>query len=417
MARLPAEDVLNSEEAKTWVSESTQAPRHVPLVAHIIYRLDVGGLENGLVNIINGIPEKCYRHVLICLTEYTDFRLRIKRQDVQFFALKKGEGKGLGVYVKLWRLLRKLHPDIAHTRNLAGVDCAVIAAFAGVPHRVHGEHGKDMLEIHGDNRKYNLLRRLCKPFVHTYIAVSHNLSVWLRDRIGVPERKITQIYNGVDIGRFYPAHLSRAPLPIADFASSSTIVIGTVGRLAAVKDPVTLVRAFIRLLELVPAARKELRLVLVGDGSLRPRIETLLDSANATDIVWLAGKRDDVPELLRGFDIFVLPSLTEGISNTILEAMATALPVVATKVGGTPELVIEGVTGTLVPPSDVDAMAHTLKMYIEQPDLRHKHGRAGRVRVEREFDIARMVSRYQSVYDALVMSRTRGKSSYNNEGE
>lgn len=386
-------------------------------MAHIIYRLDIGGLENGLVNVINGIPEDCYRHVLICLTEYTNFRLRIKRRNVQYFALNKREGKDPGVYVRLWRLLRKLRPDIAHTRNLAGVDSVLIAALAGVPHRVHGEHGKDMLEIHGDNRKYNLLRRLCKPFVHTYIPVSHNLAVWLRDRIGVPKDKIIQIYNGVDVDRFCPARFGRAPLPIADFVSSSTVVIGTVGRLTAVKDPLTLVRAFVRLLESVPTARKRLRLVVVGDGPLRVDIETLLESANATDIVWLAGKRDDIPELLRGFDIFALPSLTEGISNTLLEAMATALPVVATKVGGTPELVIEGVTGTLVPAADVDALAHALRIYVEQPDLRRKHGRAGRERAECEFDIGRMVRNYQTVYDALMMSSHGRKSSYKNKGE
>jgi sugar transferase (PEP-CTERM/EpsH1 system associated) len=264
-----------------------------------------------------------------------------------------------------------------------------------------------MLELEGNNRKYNFLRRLCRPFVDSYIPLSLDLALWLRNMIGVSERKIVQIYNGVDIGRFRPARKGRNPSPLSGLNKEDTIVIGTVGRLALVKDPLTLVRAFLRLLECLPDAKGRLRLAMIGDGPLRGQIEELLVTAGATDSVWLAGARDDVPKLLRGFDIFVLPSLAEGISNTILEAMATGLPIVATRVGGTPELVIEGVTGTLVPPADVGAMAQALRMYIERPDLRYEHGRAARKRAEREFDVAKMVHSYQSVYDTLVAPERR----------
>jgi sugar transferase (PEP-CTERM/EpsH1 system associated) len=376
----------------------------VPLVAHIIHRLDIGGLENGLVNIINRMPANRYRHAIICLTTFSDFRLRIERSDVGVFALGKRDGKDPLCYFRLWRLLRRLRPDIVHTRNLPTLDAILVAVAAGVPNRVHGEHGRDMLELQGSNRKYNFLRRLCRPFVDSYIPLSRDLEFWLQNTIAVPKRKIVQIYNGVDIETFRPARKGRDPLPLAGLNREDTVVIGTVGRLAPVKDPVTLVRAFLRLLEYIPDAKRRLRLAMVGDGPLRAQIEDLLVTAGATDKVWLAGARDDVSALLRGLDIFVLPSLAEGISNTILEAMATGLPVVATRVGGTPDLVIEGVTGTIVPPADVAAMADALKMYIERPDLRHKRGRAGRERVEREFDMAKMVRSYQSVYDALLTS-------------
>jgi sugar transferase (PEP-CTERM/EpsH1 system associated) len=226
--------------------------------------------------------------------------------------------------------------------------------------------------------------------------------MWLRDEIGVPQRKIVQIYNGVDTRQFHPVRVSRAPLLIADFAPPGTIVIGSVGRLAAVKDPTTLVYAFLQLLELVPDGRKRLRLVLVGDGPLRPTVDRLLKDAEVQDIAWLAGSREDIPKLLRGFDVFVLPSIAEGISNTVLEAMATGLPVVATRVGGTPELVIDGLTGLLVSPADPLALALALKVYVEQPGLRRNHGRAGRERAEREFGLATMMCAYQGVYDALL---------------
>jgi sugar transferase (PEP-CTERM/EpsH1 system associated) len=387
------------------MAKPTSVPRHIPLVAHIIYRLDIGGLENGLVNIINGLPEDRYRHAIICLTEYSNFRFRIRRPDVTTLPLQKREGKDIAIYAKLWRLLRKLRPDIVHTRNLPTVDSLLIAAIAGVPYRIHGEHGRDMFELHGQNRKYNMLRLLCRPFVHRYISVSRDLAMWLREEVGVPERKIVQIYNGVDTRRFSPRASDRMPLPVADFAPLGTIVIGNIGRMAPVKDPLTLVRAFLHLLEMTPDGRQRLRLVLVGDGVLRTEIEALVRQEQAINMVWLAGARDDVPQLLRGFDIFALPSLAEGISNTILEAMASGLPVVATRVGGTPEIIVDGVTGMLVPSADPTAMARALSSYIEKPGLMKCHGRAGRERVERVFSIERMVQQYEATYEELLARR------------
>jgi sugar transferase (PEP-CTERM/EpsH1 system associated) len=379
-------------------------PDRVPLVAHVIYRLDVGGLENGLVNIVNRMPADRYRHVVICLTQYTHFRSRIHRADVHVFALHKRKGKDFMNYIRLWQVLRQLRPDILHTRNLPTVDSVLIGVLAGVRCRVHSEHGRDMLELDGNNRKYNFLRRVCRPFVHTYIPLSHELAKWLRDKIGVRNDKIEQIYNGVDTQCFYPTGGERETLP-AGFAPVGTFVIGSVGRLVPIKDPLTLVCAFIHLLDVVPDGRKRLRLVLVGDGPLRQQLERALTDANATANAWLAHTRDDVPRLLRGLDIFALSSLSEGISNTILEAMATGLPVVATGAGGTPELIIDGVTGTLVRPGDPLAMAEVLHKYIDQPALIRRQGRAARERVEQEFDVDLMVRRYQAVYDKLLNMR------------
>ncbi len=380
-----------------------------PLVAHILYRLDIGGLENGLVNLINAIPAERYRHAVISLTEYTDFRFRIRRQDVEYYALHKRPGKDPGAYVQLWRLLRRLQPQIVHTRNLPALDCLIPAALAGVRCRVHGEHGRDMLELDGKNWKYNLLRRALRPLVQRYIPLSHDLENWLQHRIGVTPDKISRIYNGVDTQLFHPAPV-REPLPHAAFALPGTVVVGTVGRMQAVKDQLTLVRAFLRLLKSEPSARNILRLVLVGDGPLRHQAAAMLAAEDANELAWLAGTRDDVPRLLRGLDVFVLPSLAEGISNTILEAMACGLPVVATRVGGNPELVIEGKTGMLVPAADPVALADALANYLRNPGLAKQHGAAGRERVVREFSLNAMVQRYVSVYDEVLVHEQRSKN-------
>jgi len=381
------------------------SPHAPPLVAHVIYRLDVGGMENGIVNLLNAMPMTRYRHAIICLTEYTDFRFRIRRSDVDCYALHKRPGKDLAVYWRLWRLLRRLRPQIVHTRNLPALLALPVAALAGVPIRVHGEHGREITDIDGMRLKYKLLRRTLRPLAQRYIALSRDLEGWLHSGIGISDGKLVRIYNGVDIERFRPADGRRAPLPRAGFAGNDDIVIGTVGRMQTVKDQLTLTRAFLRLLELAPDQKARLRLVLVGDGPLQAHCREIVAASGAQSLCWFAGTRHDVVDVLQGYDIFVLPSLAEGISNTVLEAMATALPVVATRVGGNPELVADGTTGIMVPASDPEAMAHALLAYVRDPNMRRRHGLAGRARIEREFALHAMVSGYLGVYDELLRAR------------
>lgn len=378
----------------------------LPLVAHVIHRLDVGGLENGLVNIINHMPEGRYRHVIICMTDYNPaFRERIRQSNVECYELHKREGKDPGIYFRLWRLFRHLRPVIVHTRNLSALEAQLPAVLAGVRCRVQGEHGRDIHDIDGRNRKYNLLRRVFRPLVDRYIPLSRDLEQWLRSSVGVADNKIVTICNGVNSELFHPASAGREALPVEGFAGMDSIVIGTVGRMQTVKDQLTLVRAFVLLLERLPELRSRLRLVLIGDGPLRAQAQTMLQQANALDVCWLPGSRDDMPALLRGMDIFVLPSLAEGISNTILEAMASGLPVIATHVGGNPELVVEGQTGTLVPPANPDVMADALQRYIKDAVMRHQHGMQGRQRIEQEFNLDTMVQRYLSVYDDAIRQK------------
>jgi len=380
-----------------------------PLIAHLIYRLDVGGLENGLVNLINRLPQ--YHHAVICMTDYTAFSRRIRHEAVSLHALHKREGHDLGVYFRLWRLLRALRPDIVHTRNLAALEAQAPAWLAGVRGRVHGEHGWDVHDLDGSNARYRWLRRVFRPIVQRYIPLSRELEHYLRDTIRVDGDRITQIYNGVDTERFHPAAAGPEPLSVPGFAPPEAVIIGSVGRMQAVKDPLNLVRAFLRLLREMPAAWQRLRLVMIGDGPLRREAGALLEAEGARGLVWLPGARDDIPALLRAMDVFVLPSRAEGISNTILEAMATALPVVATDVGGNGELIEEGRTGVLVPSADPAALALAIGRYLNDPALRREHGHAGRARVERSFSLDTMVAAYVAVYESLLKAggvRKRG---------
>jgi len=373
-----------------------------PLIAHVIYHLAVGGLENGLVNIINRMPRGDYRHVIICLTDYTEFRNRITTPGVEVYSLHKRPGKDYRIYIDLWKLFRRLKPDIVHTRNLSTLEAQLPSFLAGVPYRIHGEHGRDIHDLDGTSKKYQLLRRLFRLFVHQYVTVSDELLQYLHEYTGVPGTKLNPICNGVDTIRFRPALSPEVGALPDKHIGPDKIIIGTVGRMETVKDQQNLAHAFIHLLKEHPEYRKHLRLAMIGDGALRDPVRSLLDGAGLSEIAWLPGDREDVPELLQSMDIFVLPSLAEGISNTILEAMASGLPVVATDVGGNSELVEPDKTGFLVPRSNPVALAHAIKHYIDDPDLRRLHGERARRRCEDEFSIDTMVLRYQEVYDALL---------------
>jgi sugar transferase (PEP-CTERM/EpsH1 system associated) len=377
-----------------------------PLIAHVVHRLAVGGLENGVVNLVNRMPEGAWRHAIVALTDVDrDFSARVRRDDVTFVALHKPPGHLFGLYPALFRIFRELRPAIVHTRNLAALEATVPAWAAGVPVRIHGEHGWGATDPDGSRHRYRLVRRLYRPFVHRYVALSEHLASYLRERVGVPAERVERICNGVDTARFAPPAGARAAIAGCAFTGPDLWLVGTVGRMDAVKDQASLARAFVRALALDPAAARRLRLVMVGDGPLRPEVEAILSAAGRRELAWLPGERSDVPEVLRGLDCFVLPSLAEGISNTILEAMATRLPVVATRVGGNAELVEDRLTGRLVPSADSEALARAILDYFHEPATARRHGGAGRSLVERRFSLDRMVADYARLYEAALSGR------------
>ncbi|MDE2146261.1 MAG: TIGR03088 family PEP-CTERM/XrtA system glycosyltransferase [Burkholderiales bacterium] len=377
-------------------------------VLHLVYRFDTGGLENGVVNLIEQMPVQAFRHTVVALTEVAPaFARRIRRPDVEFVSLHKPPGHGARLYPRLVRLLRERRPDIVHTRNLAALECQVPAWWAGVPVRIHGEHGRDVEDLDGTSRRHQWMRRAYRPFVHRYVALSRDLAGYLEQRVGVPRRRIAQIYNGVDAQRFSPAAGGRAPIAGCPFADPALWLVGTVGRMQAVKAQTLLARAFVRALQQAPALRERLRLVMVGDGPLRAEARALLEAAGVADLAWLPGERADVPDVMRGLDAYVLPSLAEGISNTILEAMACGLPVLATEVGGNAELVQAGVTGRLVAAGDAAALARGLLDLAGDRAASAAMGRAGRQRVLRSFSLPAMVASYQGLYDELLADRSK----------
>jgi sugar transferase (PEP-CTERM/EpsH1 system associated) len=376
--------------------------KQAPLVVHLIYRLDIGGLETLLVDAINRMPAHKYRHAVVCLTDYTEFAQRITRPGVELVALHKPPGLELGTHKSLFKLLRQMRPEVLHTYNLGTIEYHATALLAGVPVRVHAEHGRDASDPHGVNRKHNLLRRLLVPAIDRYVPVSRDLERWLRGVVGIPQAKVQLIDNGVDTERFHPATGAAAE----PWNAPGVFVIGTVGRLQDVKDQACLIDAFVLLRAMLPEQRDRLRLVLVGDGPLRERLAQKIAGAGLQDCAWLPGPRSDVDVVMRSFSLFALSSIAEGTPVTMLEAMASGLPVVSTAVGGIPDLVADGASGALVPAGDPQRLAEALAAYVLDAERTRRHGAAGRARIEQQYSVAAMLSAYVDLYDGLRKSKT-----------
>ena len=369
------------------------------LICHIINRLAIGGLENGVVNLINNLPAEKYRHAIVCVTQSSDFRNRIGRADVSVFEIDKRPGKDFPAYARMRRILKSITPQIVHTRNLPALDMLAPAWAAGVRRFVHSEHGLDKLELDGKNFRYNALRRTSRLVVDRYVTVSNDLKIWLHERAGIPESRIERIYNGVDTDRFKPEGAAMQ-LP-ADFVPPGALVVGAVGRFDHVKNQTALVAAVAQILTNDPKLRARLRLVLVGDGELRNDMEAMVTDAGIREAVWFAGFRSDMAEIYRAVDLFVLPSLREGISNTLLEAMASGRPAIATRVGGNPEVLPDGKAGHLVEPTP-QAIAETILHYLDDPASARVHGAYGRAHVLNQFSLRSMVSQYDRIYSSLI---------------
>lgn len=371
-------------------------------IAHVLYGFVTGGLENGIVNIINHLPEDQYTHSIISIDAHDpEFAKRIKTQNYQLYDLNKGPSH-FAWYFDIWKLLRKIKPDVCHSRNLSAIEAQFPATFAGIKYRIHGEHGWDVFDVGGTNVKYQKLRKAFKPFINRYVALSVEAQDYLLNKIAVKKDKIVRICNGVDIKRFNPSN--EKPSFDSFVIEHDDIVFGTVGRLAQVKNQGFLLDAFIQLVEQNPQQADQLKLVIIGDGILMPELKEKVRQFNLEGQVYLPGKRSDVANCLTRLSVFVLPSLAEGISNTLLEAMASGVPYIATNVGGNGDLIYpEHAHSHLVAVGDVPALANAMQLYVDNKELIEQHGKEVRRHCVDNFSIENMVGKYHDLYQSAYV--------------
>lgn len=367
-------------------------------VVHVVYGFGVGGLENVIVQLINRLPVERFEHVVLSLTTISDFRQRVRPSGVRFIELNKPPGHAIALYPRIYRLLRELKPHVVHSCNLAALEISPLAWLARVPLRIHAEHGWDSHDPKGENPRYRRLRRIYQPFLSHTVAVSRDLDDYLARQVGVAPDRHSFIPNGVDTSVFAPASGRTEQVEDCPFSPPQHWLIGTVGRLQTVKNQPLLARAFVRLLSEHPELAARARLVIVGEGPLRAEVEAVLANAGLGHLAWLPGARNDVAHIMRLLGCFVLPSLAEGTSCTLQEAMASALPVVATAVGGTPELIKDGRTGLLVPADDEASLAQAIWRCCADPAWALGLGLAARTEALAHHGIDTMVARYERLF-------------------
>jgi sugar transferase (PEP-CTERM/EpsH1 system associated) len=375
-------------------------------VLHVLLSLEPGGLENGVVNVINGLDPARFESSVCCLKHAGEFAQRIADPSVRVHEMGWRGGNDLRMPLRLARLFRDSGADIVHTRNAESFFYGFAGAkLARVPALVHSEHGRTF----DDRRARFAVQRLMTRFTDAVFAVSGQLKADLVRHVGIPASAIEVLHNGVDLGRFAggrgavngaasAAEAERDALRREWHVERGDIVIGSVGRLAAVKNYALLLGAFAR----AGLGARRAHLVLAGDGPERSALAALAVSLGITAHVHLLGHRDDVNRLLPAFDLFVLPSLSEGMSNTLLEAMAAGVPPVASNVGGNGEIVRAGVDGRLFRSGDESALARELDVLCRNPALRAALGEAARARVQSAFDIRAMVDRYEQLYERVA---------------
>lgn len=301
--------------------------------------------------------------------------------------------------LRLVQIMRRLRPHIVHTRNWGALEAVLAARFAGVPAAVHSEHGYDMHSLRGLPLRRRLIRRGLYSLTDVVFTVSKELRQFHALQVNIPPARIRVVYNGVDTERFAFRNESRAAVRAQLGINPETVVVGSVGRMVPIKDyPLTLCGVS-RLMQ----RGHDLRMLLVGAGPEVVALQQLVrDSAQLNGRVHFCGFSDRIPELLSAMDVFVQASQAEGMSNTLLEAMATGLPVLATRVGGNPEVIADGQTGYLFPSGDCPALLRHLEPLVSSAPLRHQLGEAGRRRALQEFSLALMLDKYRSLYRELA---------------
>lgn len=367
------------------------------IIVHLLYRFEFGGMQSLLAECICRKMDARARHVVICLADY-DLAATNVLVDVELITLNRHIHGALHAHRKLFEVLRRLQPTVLHTYNIGTIEYIFTGALAGVQRRIHAEHGRGMHERLGNNKKYNLLRWVMAPLISTFVTVSDDMTTWLVETVGIPKRKVMLIRNGIDIARFHPAFL-QCQYQVIQKTRFTKFIIGTVGRLDAIKAQSDLVEAFIALRYRFRDTSIQLSLVIIGEGPMQHALEEQIRAAGIEDSVWMPGARSDIAEILRTLNVFVLPSISESTPITLLEAMATGIPVVATNVGGVPDLIGE-TCGTLVEPSNTAALANAIDDYIREPSVARRHADAAREFVVAKYNIEITAAAYDALYSA-----------------
>jgi sugar transferase (PEP-CTERM/EpsH1 system associated) len=367
-------------------------------VLHLITELSVGGAQSVLTCLLAGSDRQRYSPLVVALYNANGVAARqVRTLGVPVIDLGMNSKARLDAVWRLYRLLSQTRPTILHAWMIhSNLLARVVGRLAGVPIIVTSRRN-----VHIGGKGRELLKRATAWMDDRVIAVCEAARQAEIQRSGVSPDKVVTIHNGIDVRRFSAEKRSRHCVRNTFGVPHDALLIGAIGRLHAQKGFPYLLRATAELVTRMP----HVRLLVVGEGELRRLLGDQCQDLGLAETVTFAGLRTDVPQILSSLDLLVLPSLWEGMPNVVLEAMAAELPVVATTVGGTPEVVVDGETGILVPAADVEALARAIERLLSDCALRQRMGQAGRKRIEEHFTVAQMVRKTENLYEQLLVEK------------
>jgi sugar transferase (PEP-CTERM/EpsH1 system associated) len=361
-------------------------------IAHVVYKLDVGGLERVVINLMKNLPRDDYDASLYCLKEGGNLADELEDDGYRVHYMYKKDRVDYALFFKIAKLFKHERVEIVHCHNIGAVLYGSIgsklARAAGTVYTAHGTYSANRF---GKFRYSKFLP------VNKVVTVSGEARRAMLATGQVGPNDVSTLPNGIDTDLFnvdVDTHDIKHQIGIP----GGVPVFGIVARLSPEKQHNVLLDA----MALLGGAAAASVLVVVGDGPIRSQLETHAVEAGIADRVFFLGERRDVPRLLKIFDVFVLSSRFEGLSLTLLEAMAAGLPIVATDVGGNAEVVVDGKTGLIVEQGVAGALASAMEKIGTNPNLAREMGDLGRKRVVEQYSLEAMVKGYDAIYHEIL---------------
>ncbi|VAX34860.1 hypothetical protein MNBD_UNCLBAC01-1102 [hydrothermal vent metagenome] len=359
-------------------------------ILQVVLSLKCGGLEKLVIHLSEKLKERGHYVEIVCLGQKGELGEEAERKGIFVTSLNKNDGVDLKLLWRLKKIIKEKEIDLLHTHNMSPlIYGSLVARWVGIK-MVNTRHGR------ASHKTYRFIWNLTSRVV----AISDDARTELLQHNFIEENKVKVIYNAINLSDFeFIKNIQFKTQVWHDFGlQSDSLLIGIVARLSIEKDHKTLIKAFQRIAE----SSMDVKLLIIGDGQLKENLKSLVKKLNIENKVKFLGFRKDIPELINILDLFVLSSTMEGVSLTLLEAMAAGKPVIATNVGGNPEVVVDGDTGLLVPSGDPKKMAEAIIKILSDKELAAQMGNAGRKRVEKFFSLEKMVDKYEKIYQEVI---------------
>ena len=382
--------------AKQTSSPMRQLRSSKPTICHVLHSMNVGGAEL-LASQFARHTADTFRPVFVCLDEIGSLGERLREQGFSVMVGNRSPGLDIGCAWRIGRFMKEQGVQVVHAHQYAPFFYASMARHLTASYRiVFTEHGRDYPDFRRPKRV--LANRILLRDYDRVVAVGNQVKAALVDNEGIPEERVEVIYNGVDLKNVGRDYVQRSEVRAELGLNENQIAVVQVARLNRLKDFSTAIAA----MKTVIKASPNVRYVIVGDGEERPVIQQQILEAGLGAKVNMLGMRSDVTRLLKGMDVFLLTSISEGIPLTLIEAMLSGLPCVSTSVGGVPEVVVDEESGLLAPAKDAHAIAAQVLRLSRSPALRQRLGHGGIDRASKRFSATQMLEQYDRLYEQMI---------------